>query len=465
MNWGKVLSVLPEVTPPVERRLSFNKKLKWTAIILLVFFVLSHIPLYGLGQNALQQFEYLSLILGATFGSIISLGIGPIVVASIILQLLVGSGILVIDLNTHEGKVKFQGMQKIFTLFFTIFEAAVYVFMGGLAPSPALAGTSTYFFAQLALVGQLFVGGYMIVLMDEVVSKWGFGSGVGLFIAGGVASQIFIRALNPLPSLMNPAVPSGAIPYLVTALSQGNPLGALISTVTIVATIIVFLIVVYGQAMKVEIPLSFGRIRGYGIRWPLSFIYTSVIPVILIAAMLANIQLWARLLQNWGRPILGTFTGNMPTSGLVKWIYSPDIVRSLLTGSATTTMIGQALVYSTLMIVGAIVFSVLWVKTSNMDAGAQAKQILASGLQIPGFRRDPRVLESILNRYIPGLTIMGGAFVGFLAASADLMGALASGTGILLAVMIVYRMYEEIAKQHAFDMHPALKKIIAPEGG
>jgi len=215
--------------------------------------------------------------------------------------------------------------------------------------------------------------------------------------------------------------------------------------------------------MKVEIPLSFGRVRGFGMRWPLRFIYTSNIPVILIAALMANIQLWAKLLENLGKPILGTFSGGVPSSGFVYWLNAPDMVSALITGSATLAMVGQALVYVTFLVLGSILFSVLWVKTANMDAGAQAKQILSSGLQIPGFRRDPRVLESVLNRYIPGLTVMGAATVGALAALADLGGALSRGTGILLAVMIMYRMYEDIAKQHAFDMHPALRKVIAPD--
>ena len=95
-----------------------------------------------------------------------------------------------------------------------------------------------------------------------------------------------------------------------------------------------------------------------------------------------------------------------------------------------------------------------------MDARSQADNIMASGLQIPGFRRDPRVLESILARYIWPLTVLGGASVGLVAALADLTGALSRGTGILLAVMIVYNMYEEIAKQHMMDMHPMMRKFV-----
>jgi preprotein translocase subunit SecY len=95
-----------------------------------------------------------------------------------------------------------------------------------------------------------------------------------------------------------------------------------------------------------------------------------------------------------------------------------------------------------------------------MDARSQAKQIMSSGLQIPGFRRDQRVLERILGRYIFPLTIMGALTVGFLAASADLLGALSRGTGILLAVMIIYKLYEDVSKQHMMDMHPMLRKMM-----
>ena len=240
VDWKKALNFLPEVEKPLTKHLPFNTKLMWTGIILLIFFILSYIPLWGLGQNALQQFEHLSIILGASFGSIISLGIGPIVTASIVLQLLNGSGILGVDTTTPEGRVKFQAMQKIMILLFIVFEAIIYVAMGGLAPSPELAGTSIYFLLQLALIGQLFLGGYLIVLMDDVIQKWGFGSGVGLFIVAGVANQILIRALNPLPSPTNPDVPVGAIPYLIKALRIGEPTGALIAAAGIIATVAVF---------------------------------------------------------------------------------------------------------------------------------------------------------------------------------------------------------------------------------
>lgn len=457
---------LPEVAGPQQRRLGFKEKLKWTGVTLLLFFVIGMIPLFGLGQNALQQFEFLSLILGAEFGSIISLGIGPLVTASIVMQLLNGSGIIKFDLTTHEGKKRFQGWQKLTSIFFVVFEAAIYVFMGGLAPAEALKGTPLFFEMQLILILQLFLGGILIMFMDEVVSKWGFGSGISLFIAAGVSKSIFIRLLNPLTNIgvlgwpFSEGAPSGKLIELFYALSHGQPATAGLALAAILATVVVFVIAVYAQAMKVEIPLSFGRVRGHGIRWPLNFIYTSNIPVILVAALIANVQLWARLLENWGHPILGTFAGGNPQGGFVFWLFSPDIINKIITGSLTWIHIGQAAVYLLFMIAGAVVFSIFWVQTAGMDARSQAKQMMASGLQIPGFRKDQRVLETLLNRYIWPLTVMGAITVGILAALADLSGALSRGTGILLTVMIVYKLYEEIAREHMMDMHPMMRRMM-----
>ena len=460
MSWKTIIMNLPEVSGPSQKKLSFKEKLKWTGIVLVLYFVMSIVSLYGLGENALSQFEYLSVILGASFGSIISLGIGPIVTASIVLQLLNGSGIVRFDLTTSEGKKTFQGVQRALAIFFIIFEAIIYVFMGGLAPAAAYQGTSAYFTLQLMLVFQLFLGGMLILFLDDVVQKWGFGSGISLFIAAGVSKQIFIRALSPMPSPANPEIMIGAIPALFQSLSAGQPQTAVLMLAALVATIVVFMIAVYSQAMKVEIPLSFGRIRGHGIRWPLNFVYASVIPVILISALLANIQLWARLLQNWGHPILGTFVGNTPATGLVKWITRPDLVSNIIKGSFSTGDIFQALIYVGFMMLGCVVFSVFWVQTSGMDARSQAKQIMSSGLQVPGFRKDQRILERLLDRYIKPLTVMGGLAIGFLAATADISGSLVGGTSLLLAVMILYKLYEEISKQHMMDMNPMMRKFM-----
>jgi len=455
MNLNEMLAYLPEVKGPIEKRLGFNTKLKWTLIILAAFFVLANIPLFGLAANSLSRFEYLSVILATEFGSVISLGIGPIVMASIVLQLLVGAKMLDIDLTQPEGKKLFQGLQKLLVIFFCVFEASIYVLMRGLEATPGM---------TFMLILQIFLGGILIMFMDEVVSKWGFGSGVSLFIAAGVGWHLFTQAFGFL-GLQNQITWSGKIWSFFISLASGDTINAAAAGAAIIATIVVFLIVVWAQSIKIEVPLSFGKIRGFGLRWPLSFFYTSNIPVILTAALLANVQLFATLLQNWlgHATFLGGFSNGVATSGLVLWLSGQNMVDHIIRGSFTWVMLLQGFVYILAMVGGSVMFAVFWVKTAGMDSANLAKQILNSGMQIPGFRNDPRILETILDRYIMPLTVMGGAAVGILASAADLMGALVRGTGLLLAVMIIYKMYQDIAQQHAYDMHPSLRKMMGAQ--
>ena len=456
MEFRDILKNLPEVKGPTEKKLSFNIKLKWTIIVLVAFFVMANIALYGLAGNALARFEYLAVIMGTEFGSIISLGIGPIVMASIILQLLVGSKILDIDLADPEGKKFFQGLQKLLVFFFIIFEATIYVIMKGLAPNAALGN-----YGPIILIFQLCLGGLAILFMDEICQKWGFGSGVSLFIAAGVGWRLVAAAFGFLGPQGN-FQPSGKVIALIISLMNADSQGAMLALAAILATIILFLIVVWAQSLKIEIPLSYDRLRGYTMKWPLQFFYASVIPVILTAALVANLQLFGGLLQNWlGHP---TFLGNMvegrAVSGFLYWISSTDIVNAIITGGWQWRLLGQTSLHILFYMIVAAIFSVFWIKTSGMDASNQAQNILKSGLQIPGFRKDERILESVLSRYVLPLTVMGGLAIGLLAASADVLGAMVGGTALLLGIMIIFQFYQNIAQQHTMDMNPALKKMM-----
>jgi len=452
MQFKDILYNLPEVKGPTEKKLAFNVKLKWTIIILSAFFILANISIYQLKENALQRFEYLAVLLGTDFGSIISLGIGPIVMSSIILQLLVGSKIIDINTTTPEGKKFFQAIQKLGVLFFIIFEATVYTLMGGTPANPGF---------ELIVIGQLILGGLLIMFMDEICHKWGFGSGVSLFIAAGVGWRLiaglfgFIGAENTFQAV-------GEIPLLFVSFANQDMTGALKALTTVLSTVIVFLVIVWAQSLKIEIPLSYDRLRGYNIKWPLAFFYASNIPVILTGALVANLQLFGSLIQNWRghATLLGDFSSGQAVSGLAFWLGSTNIVGLGITGGLRWIYLWQSLSHIIAFVILSAIFSVFWVKTSGMDANAQARNILASGLQIPGFRKDERILESILSRYIMPLTVMGGITIGILAAVSDVSGTITGGTSLLLGVMIIYQFYKNIAQQHAVDMHPALKKMM-----
>ena len=410
MNYTALFSWIPEVTKPTEKKLSFNVKLKWTLIILGAFFILANIALFGLSNNAMERFEYLAIILGTDFGSIISLGIGPIVMASIILQLLSGSGIINIDTNTVEGKKLFQGIQKLLVFFFIIFEAMVYVLMQGLQPMPGF---------TWIVIFQLILGGLAIYYMNEVCEKYGFGSGVSLFIAAGVSWRIFTSAFqfvnqqgkNCLLDFKTTAC-SGKILVMIQSIINKYPTEFISAFAAIIATIVIFLIVVWAQSLKIEIPLSFGKLRGYSIKWPLAFFYASVIPVILVAALVANISLFGGLIENAAAPCLieggiceggariasyftwmGHFVNGQAVSGLAFWIGSTNILELFIRGGFSMIYLFQGITHTLAFIILCAVFSVFWVKTSGMDSKKQAQNIAASGLQVAGFRQDIRILQ------------------------------------------------------------------------
>lgn len=477
MDFRKIFNYIPEVAKPEEKKLGFNVKLKWTLIVLVAFFILANISLFGLSSNALKRFEFLAMILGTQFGSIISLGVGPIVMASIILQLLVGSGILGIDTTTSEGKKFFGGIQKLLILFFIVFEALIYVLMQGLQAAPGF---------KYIVIMQLILGGLAIYYMSELTEKWGFGSGVSLFIAAGVSWRLITSAFQFVNQqgencLLNfGTIPcSGKVLVFFQSIVNRYPWEDLVSPfAAITATVLIFLIVVWAQSLKVEVPLSYGRLRGYGVKWPLSFFYASVTPVILTAALVANIQLFGGMLENVAAPcvsggvctgasqfasyfgFLGHFVQGQAISGLAFWISSTNVLELIIRGGFLPVYLIQGLTHILFFVFFSTIFSVFWIKTSGMDAKAQAHKIAASGLQVAGFRQDKRVLESILDRYIMPLTVMGGLAIGFLASITNLLGALVSGTAILLVIMIFFQFYQNIVQQHQMDMAPVMKKFV-----
>ncbi len=473
--YKNLLLALPEVKGP-DKKQSLKARLTWTFSILVLFLFLASIPLFGVSGEAAAYFEYLELLLGAKIGMLLTLGIGPIVTASIILQLLKGSGIIKFDLNNEEGKFLYNGTHKLLTFVFVILEAIVYVMFGGVqADIGVLWGLPLAFF----VIVQMALGGFIVVYMDEIIKKWGFGSGVSLFIAAGIGQAVFLQFLSPFTPEKDfgwafggdePAI--GKLWAGLYYLTNGNVDELLISILgPIAVTVALFFLIVFFQSVNVEIPLSFGRVRGQSMRWPLNFFYAGVIPVILISALGANFQLWAGLLQpaegqdvsalrQFASNVLGTFDpqSGSPISGFVSWIYPINIWDNL--GNFFSLDIWpKMLSYIIYLIIGSAVFSYFWVQTAGMDSKSQAKQIINSGLQIPGFRKDERIIEKILDRYIVPLTILGGIGIGLLAASADILGALTSGTGILLMIMIIYQFYQQLARESMEDFS-LLKKLM-----
>ena len=506
---SRLVDVYPSITKP-EGHVRFNQKLWTTTLVLIIYFMMTNVMIYGLSDSTLDIFSSFRSIMAGASGSIMHLGIGPIVTGSIIMQLFAGAKIIQLDLQDSADKQLYQGIQKLLVLFMIPVESIPQVY-GFLDPHETMIYDYGVGWANVVIVSQLFLGSYLVFLLDELVSKWGIGSGISLFIAAGVAQSTFEGTLSPLPvsqdipmSLDNP--PSGTLPMIfytlrtasnsqlvsdngfeLILLNHANPIAALVSS------IIVFLVVAYAESSKLELPLTHGKVRGHRGQYPIRLVYASNIPVILMAALLANINMFTLLF--WSHPTLSTvpILGRNGWNSKAHWFGSYEVgattpsdgfawYSSMVNGvgdwllpllnqtgdayghSLTQIMI-HVLTYVFVMTAGSTIFAKFWIETTNMSAKDVAKQIERTGMQIPGFRKNPVVLERILERYIPPVTLFSGAFVGLLAAGADLLGTVgnATGTGLLLAVGIILRTYEQIQKEQAMEMHPVLRDFFGAE--
>ncbi|MFA6214420.1 MAG: preprotein translocase subunit SecY [Candidatus Micrarchaeia archaeon] len=492
-----ILHFLPEVAPPRSAP-PLREKLMWTGIALAIFFIMYNVVAAGVAPQAANA-DFLQVVTASKIGSLITVGIGPIVLASIFLQLFAGAKIIQVDMSDPEQKRTFQGAQKLLAILLCFFEAAVFIAFARVTLLPLFPslgegillvdGVQTLHapYTMVLVILQVALGSLILLYLDEVVSKYGIGSGISLFIAAGVSMAVvggsFLLFGNAAAALA-----SGSAESLPNAIFALLPL---------LFTAIVFVVVAYAEGVKVEIPLAFDRARGLGSRFPIKFLYVSNIPVILASALLLNMQFVAISMQGQHLCLTGTYdkdaagqdmcsggfdlfpaiasvdAGNQLRDGLfylISPIYRPltgdygVYFGQLINGKTPVYGIPEwvhVISYIIFMMVLCVIFGQFWVETTNMGAKDVAEQLDKSGLQIPGHRRDPRIVESVLSRYIPYIVVLGSAFVGLLAALADMTGALGTGTGILLTVGILYRMYQDLENQKMFDNYSGLGGLLS----
>lgn len=107
----------------------------------------------------------------------------------------------------------------------------------------------------------------------------------------------------------------------------------------------------------------------------------------------------------------------------------------------------HALFYLAFILVSCALFSKIWISVSGSSPKDVAENLKAQGLVIDGYRNTSTI--DVLKRYIPIAAAFGGMCIGALTVVADFMGAIGSGTGILLAVTIIFQYYEMFAKEQA----------------
>ncbi len=471
---------MPEVKNP-QREVSFKEKFVWTAVVLVIYLIMSNVPLYGVElEESTDYFYWLRVILASQRGTLTELGIGPIVTAGLVMQLLLGSKLINVDMNDPYDRAMFSGSQKVMAVFLTMFNTVAYL-MGGAFGKPEEVG----FQNMMLIFFQLLFAGIIIIMLDELLQKgWGLGSGVSLFIAAGVAGQIFWNCFSFIEAPGEPPLPRGIVIALFIVLFDGNDAtglddilirGAFPDLLGVATTLIIFCIVIWFESTRIEIPLQYAGYRGFQGKYPMKLLYVSNIPVILVNALYANFMFFAQLIasdQSALRPehdfwldLIGQFDPPQqsgagmgqflkPKGGLIYFLTPPQGLEELVADPF------RAVVYLFIFILLCIWLGRVWVEVAGLAPRDIAQQIIDSGMQVPGFRRSEKIIEKILKRYIPTLVILNGFIIAVLSFFADSLGALTSGTGLLIAIGIIHQYAETISKEVAAEQYPALKGFL-----
>jgi protein transport protein SEC61 subunit alpha len=466
----KTASVYVPQVPKPKKKISLAEKFVWTGIALFAYLVMAQIPLYGVTDD--PRFDFLAfarVIFAAQQGTLMELGIGPIVTAGLLMQLLKGSGLIKMDFKNPDDRSLFTSATKIVTIIVIVAEGGLY---GASVYGPLTAESAPY--AIYIVIAQLIGASVIVMLMDEMVQKgWGIGSGLSLFIMAGIAQTILWSVFSVAPADYGPV---GILPFTIDSMASGQGsdaifrTGQLPSLFVLALTIGVILVLVYVEGIHVDVPIVSTKYRGFTAVYPIKLLYTSVIPVILASALLANAtfmgqMLWANYNPNNTNPAfnwIATFDpaaqggGGQasPTGGLLYYITAP---RGLDVAAADPI---RSVVYVLFMAAIVTVFSRLWVELGGLSARTAARNLLDADVQVPGFRRSEGSVEGLLNKYIPALTLLSGMIIGALAGISDVLGVFGSGTGILLMVSIMVSYYQTLVKEQVDTYMPSLAALI-----
>merc|ERR1719399_2607209 len=236
-------------------------------------------------SKSADPFYWMRVILASNRGTLMELGISPIITSGLVMQLLAGAKIIEVDQSLKEDRVLFQGAQKLFGMLITLGEAVAYVISGMYGDIKELGAGNA-----ILIILQLFVAGIIVIILDELLQKgYGLGSGISLFIATNICESIIWKAFSPTTINTGKGTEfEGAVialfhllitrPDKIRALKEAFYRQNLPNITNLLATVLVFLIVIYFQGFRVDLPIKNQRMRGQQGSYPIKLFYTSNIP-------------------------------------------------------------------------------------------------------------------------------------------------------------------------------------------
>lgn len=470
-----VLTKIPMVERP-RRHVPLKTKLQFTAAILILYFAMGNIPLFGLSPESMDLFgQWRALFAGERF-SLSAVGIMPIISASLILQILAGPKLMKLDLSNPKDQAFYLNLHKLLVLCFVFLNSISYV-VGFYMPDQEIAyqlGVSLQVISFLIFL-QVFFGGMLIYYMEGVVTKWGVGSGIGIFIMAGVTQQLFTGLINWMPDSSGLAV--GVIPRWIEIAQQVEPYkiseGGLVFLfqnylIALITTVALFLLVIYLACTRIEIEIP-GYLKRRSsrsrIRFPIKlmhFSYAIVAPLVFFnlgAVLQASIQGIGRMFWSHGNSILGTYDANgNAVSGLMyyldpihsPWDWVPTLVHSIYPDIAVWQIAVRVAVTVSIMVAGAMLIAIIWLKlTPGLEMRDIKAMVRDSGLPIYGHRSGVKAIKRAVDRSAPKIAILGCGILGALLVVANMFGTLGLVNVLYLfvSVIVIYDVYGEISSE------------------
>merc|ERR1719295_84870 len=441
---------------------------------LIIYLILCGTPLYGVHlqtfSKSVDPLHWFRPMLAARSGTLMELGISPIVTSQFVLQLMAGSRFIHVDQQSKKEKASFHAVQKVVAVLIAAGEAIAFI----------ASGVYGHWLYDLGLVStilifvQLVFASILLLLLDEVIQRgYGVGNGVSIFIATNICTNIIWKTVSPTTiDTVSGIQYEGAVvamfhliltrKKMVPALKEAFYRSKLPNLTNLFATVVMFVVVTYIQGFRIELPVKSQKLRGtHGqTKYPVKLLYTSNIPIILYSALVSNVCFLSQVLTNrfgsnlitnlfgkWESNIGAVATintqynvGNMdynlatPVGGLVYYMSPPHNLAELLMDPI------RSAIYIAFIVSACALFSMTWINVSGTSSKDVAKQLKDQGLVIRGHRE--QATHEVLQRYIPTAALLGGAIVALLTVVADLIGTIGSGGSILLVVTIIFEMFE-----------------------
>ena len=478
----RFLFLVPQIEAPPSNNDpnidALQDKMFYTFCCLMMYIVLSGVPLYGMRLQTYSQsvdpLYWFRPMLASRSGTLMELGISPIVTSGLVLQLLAGSGMIRIDNNNKNEKALFHAVQKQFAILIAFGEAVAFIASGVYGHWLYDLGIGNTILILVQLVGASIV----LILLDEIIQRgYGIGNGVSLFIATNICTNIIWKTLSPTTIDTSSGVQyEGALIALfhlvltrkrmIPALKEAFYRSNLPNITNLFATIFMFILVTYFQGFRVDLPVKSQKLRGtHGqTKYPIKLFYTSNIPIILHTALVSNVFFLSQVLTNrFGANIVTNLFGkwqektfqhainaeynlsnldynaSQPIGGLVYYMSPPHTFYELVSDPI------HSAIYLVFVLSTCALFSYTWINVSGTSPKDVAKQLKDQGLIIRGYRE--HATHQVLQRYIPTAALLGGVAIAMLTIIADLIGSIGSGASTLLAVTIIFEQFEGYVRE------------------